>query len=109
MLVAQAVEYATPAAVGKDCAAPRVAKDLHARQPTQDSALIHHSDRGSQYASIRYSERLAETGIEPSASEGGSYDNALAETINGLYQAELITVARHGKAGRPWNWPRSNG
>ena len=54
-------------------------------------ALIHHSDRGSQYVSIRYSERLAEAGIEPSVgSRGDSYDNALAETINGLYKAELI-------------------
>jgi len=49
------------------------------------------SDRGSQYVSIRYTERLAEAGIEPSVgSKGDSYDNALAETINGLYKAELI-------------------
>jgi transposase InsO family protein len=53
--------------------------------------LIHHSDRGSQYVSIRYSERLSEAGIEPSVgSKGDSYDNALAETINGLYKAEVI-------------------
>jgi transposase InsO family protein len=52
---------------------------------------VHHSDRGSQYVSIRYAERLAEAGIEPSVgSVGDSYDNALAETINGLYKAELI-------------------
>ena len=64
---------------------------LYARQPEQDGSLIHHSDRGSQYVSIRYSERLAEAGIEPSVgSKGDSYDNALAETINGLYKAELI-------------------
>jgi putative transposase len=64
---------------------------LYARQPERDDALIHHSDRGSQYVSIRYSERLAEVGIEPSVgSKGDSYDNALAETINGLYKAELI-------------------
>ena len=64
---------------------------LYARQPERDSSLIHHSDRGSQYVSIRYSERLAEAGIEPSVgSKGDSYDNALAETINGLYKAELI-------------------
>ena len=69
---------------------------LHARQPDRDS-LIHHSDRGSQYVSIRYTERLAEAGIEPSVgSRGDSYDNALAETINGLYKAELI----HRRA--PW-------
>jgi len=70
---------------------------LYARQPERDSSLIHHSDRGSQYVSIRYSERLTEAGIEPSVgSKGDSYDNALAETINGLYKAELI----HRRA--PW-------
>jgi putative transposase len=64
---------------------------LYARQPDPEDALIHHSDRGSQYVSIRYSERLAEAGIAPSVgSKGDSYDNALAETINGLYKAELI-------------------
>jgi putative transposase len=70
---------------------------LYARQPGRDDGLIHHSDRGSQYVSIRYTERLAEAGIEPSVgSKGDSYDNALAETINGLYKAELI----HRRA--PW-------
>jgi putative transposase len=64
---------------------------LCARRPERDGALIHHSDRGSQYVSIRYTERLAEAGIQPSVgSRGDSYDNALAETINGLYKAELI-------------------
>ena len=75
---------------------------LYARQPERDDALIHHSDRGSQYVSIRYSERLAEAGIEPSVgSKGDSYDNALAETINGLYKAELI----HRRA--PWKTKES--
>jgi len=70
---------------------------LYDRQPERTDALIHHSDRGSQYVSIRYTERLAEAGIEPSVgSKGDSYDNALAETINGLYKAELI----HRRA--PW-------
>ena len=64
---------------------------LYARQPERNGALIHHSDRGSQYVSIRYSERLADAGIESSVgSKGDSYDNALAETINGLYKAEVI-------------------
>jgi putative transposase len=64
---------------------------VYARQPSQDGGLIHHSDRGSQYLSIRYSERLGEAGIESSVgSTGDSYDNALAETINGLYKAEVI-------------------
>jgi transposase InsO family protein len=56
---------------------------LYARQPERNG-LVHHGDRGSQYVSIKYSERLAEAGIEPSVgSKGDSYDNALAETING--------------------------
>jgi putative transposase len=64
---------------------------LHDRRPLHRGGLVHHSDRGSQYVSIRYSERLAEAGIEPSVgSIGDSYDNALAETINGLYKAEVI-------------------
>jgi transposase InsO family protein len=74
---------------------------LYARQPEREE-LIHHSDRGSQYVSIRYTERLAEAGIEPSVgSRGDSYDNALAETINGLYKAELI----HRRA--PWKTKES--
>ena len=64
---------------------------LYDRKPSEDDGLVHHSDRGSQYLSIRYSERLADAAIEPSVgSKGDSYDNALAETINGLYKAELI-------------------
>ncbi|WP_156751351.1 IS3 family transposase [Mycobacterium sp. 1245111.1] len=59
--------------------------------------VVHHTDRGSQYTSIRFSERLAEAGIQPSVGAvGSSYDNALAETINGLYKTELI------KPGKPW-------
>jgi transposase InsO family protein len=68
---------------------------IHARRPTD--GLIHHNDQGSQYLSIRYSERLDEAGIIPSVgSVADSYDNALAETINGLYKAEVI----HRKG--PW-------
>jgi len=63
---------------------------LHDRRPTK-GGLIHHSDRGSQYVAIRYTERLLEAGIEPSVgSVGDSYDNALAETINGLFKTEVI-------------------
>jgi len=70
---------------------------LHERRPAHRGGLVHHSDRGSQYVSIKYTERLAEAGIEPSVgSVGDSYDNALAETINGLYKAEVI----HRKG--PW-------
>ena len=61
------------------------------RRPVQGDGLVHHSDRGVQYISIRYTERLAEAGIEPSVgSVGDSYDNALAESINGLYKNEVI-------------------
>jgi putative transposase len=64
---------------------------LYARKRERDESLICHNDRGSQYVSIRYTERLAQAGIEPSVgSKGDSYDNALAETINGLYKAEVI-------------------
>jgi transposase InsO family protein len=58
---------------------------------TGTEGLVHHSDRGSQYLSIRYSERLAEAGVESSVgSVGDSYDNALAETIIGLFKTEII-------------------
>ena len=68
---------------------------LHAR--TGRDGLIHHSDRGSQYLSIRYTERLAEEGLVASVGTvGDSYDNALAETIIGLYKTELI------ERQRPW-------
>jgi transposase InsO family protein len=64
---------------------------LHDRQPIKGGDLVHHSDRGVQYVSIRYTERLIEAGIEPSVgSVGDSYDNALAETINGLFKTEVI-------------------
>ena len=66
-------------------------------RPT-DEQLVHHSDRGTQYVSIRYTERLAEAGIEPSVgSRGDSYDNALAESIIGLYKTEVI------RARGPWH------
>ena len=64
---------------------------LHERRPFLGGGLVHHSDRGSQYLALRYTERLAEAGVEPSVgSVGDSYDNALAETINGLFKAEVI-------------------
>ena len=77
---------------------------LYARRPAYQSGLIHHSDRpfhglksnrcratDGQYVSIRYTERLAKAGIEPSVgSVGDAYDNASAETINGLYKTEVI-------------------
>lgn len=64
---------------------------IWARQPGPADGLVHHSDRGGQYLSIRYTERLAEEGAVTSVgSRGDSYDNALAETVMGLYKTELI-------------------
>jgi transposase InsO family protein len=64
---------------------------LHARQPGKDKRLIHHSDRGVQYLSLKYTDRLADAGLQPSVgSVGDSYDNALAETVIGLYKTEVI-------------------
>jgi transposase InsO family protein len=64
---------------------------LHDRRHVRKGGLVHHSDRGVQYVSIKYTERLADAGIEPSVGNvGDSYDNALAETINGLYKTEVI-------------------
>jgi putative transposase len=78
-----------------DLALDALEQALHARCDLDD--LVHHSDRGVQYVSIRYTERLAEIGIEPSVgSVGDSYDNALAETIFGLFKTEVI---RHNG---PW-------
>ena len=78
-----------------DLALDALEQALHARPNSE--RLVHHSDRGVQYLSIRYTERLAEAGIESSVgSVGDSYDNALAETINGLYKTEVI------HRGSPW-------
>lgn len=72
-----------------DLALDALEQALWARPDTD--GLVHHSDRGSQYLSIRYTERLAEAGIEPSVgSVGDSYDNALAESVIGLYKTEVI-------------------
>jgi transposase InsO family protein len=71
-----------------------------ARQGVQVAGLIHHSDHGSEYLSVRYGAELAEAGIAPSAgSTGDSYDNALAESVIGLYKTEVI--AHLG----PWETP----
>ena len=72
-----------------DLALDALEQALHARSDLD--GLVHHSDRGVQYLSIRYTERLAEAGVEPSVgSIGDSYDNALAETVNGLFKTEII-------------------
>lgn len=83
---------------------------LHDRRPAYGGGLMHRSDRGVQYVSIRYSERLAEAGIETSVgSVGDSYDNALAVTINGLYKAEVIHRPGRGEASKPSSSQHSNG
>src|ERR1700728_851060 len=67
---------------------------LHDRRPASRGGLVHHSDRGAQYVSIKYTGRLAEAGVEPSVGSVGSFcDNALAETITGLYKAAPINGA----------------
>ena len=72
-----------------DLALDALEQALYDRETDRD--LIHHSDRGVQYLAIRYTERLSEAGIEPSVgSRGDSYDNALAETVIGLYKTEVI-------------------
>lgn len=64
---------------------------LHERKPVTRGGLVHHSDQGVQYVSIKYTERLAEAGLlPPIGSVGDSYDNALTEKINGLYKAAVI-------------------
>jgi transposase InsO family protein len=89
------VGWRVSSSLRSDLALDALEQAIHARSDTD--GLIHHSDRGAQYLSIRYTERLADAGIEPSVgSRGDSYDNALAESIIGLYKAEVI---RH--AG-PW-------
>jgi transposase InsO family protein len=83
------VGWRVSSSLRSDLALDALEQALHGRP--HDDALVHHSDRGTQYVGIRYTERLAEAGIERSVgSVGDSYDNALAETINGLYKTEVI-------------------
>jgi transposase InsO family protein len=80
------------------------------------AALTHHSDHGSNYLSMVYTDRIVELGAKPSTgTDGDSYDNALAETVNGLYKAELIrrrgpwrTVEQVELATLEWVWWRNN-
>jgi transposase InsO family protein len=83
------VGWRAAASLRSDLALDALEQALYDRDTDQD--LVHHSDRGVQYLSIRYTERLAEAGIEPSVgSRGDSYDNALAETVIGLFKTEVI-------------------
>lgn len=91
------VGWRTSSSMSTDFVLDALEQALWERRPTHADELVHHSDRGSQYVSIRYTDRLEEVGINPSVgSTGDAYDNALAETINGLYKAEVV----HRKG--PW-------
>lgn len=83
------VGWRVSSSLRSDLALDALEQALHARP--HDEKLIHHSDRGVQYLSIRYTERLAEAGLERSVgSVGDSYDNALAESVIGLFKTEVI-------------------
>ena len=85
------VGWCVSTSLRSDLALDALEQAIHARCNRETEGLIHHSDRGVQYLSIRYTERLVETGIEPSVgSKGDSYDNALAESVIGLYKTEVI-------------------
>jgi putative transposase len=91
------VGWRVSSSLRSDLALDALEQALYDRPLAGAEPLIHHSDRGVQYLSIRYTERLAEAGIEPSVgSTGDSYDNALAESVIGLYKTEV--VRRRG----PW-------
>jgi len=85
------VGWRVSSSLRSDLALDALEQALYDRQLNGAERLIHHSDRGTQYLSIRYTERLADAGIERSVgSTGDSYDNALAESVIGLYKAEVI-------------------
>jgi len=85
------VGWRASSSLRSDLALDALEQALYDRPIEESPRLIHHSDRGVQYLSIRYTERLAEAGIEPSVgSRGDSYDNALAESVIGLFKTEVI-------------------
>ena len=84
------VGWAVSASLRADLALAALEMGIFSRRGQDLSHLVHHSDRGVQYLSVRYTERLAqEQAVISVGSKGDSYDNALAETVNGLYKAEL--------------------
>ncbi len=85
------VGWRVSSSLRSDLALDALEQAICERQDDAAEALVHHSDRGVQYLSIRYTERLAEAGIEPSVgTRGDSYDNALAESVIGLFKTEVI-------------------
>jgi putative transposase len=93
------VGWRVSASLRSDLALDALEMAIWTRRDEQLAGLVHHSDRGVQYLSIRYSERLAAEGaITSVGSKGDSYDNAMAESVNALYKSELIYNERYG----PW-------
>ena len=85
------VGWRASSSLRSDLALDALEQAISEREDEREDRLVHHSDRGVQYLSIRYTERLAEAGIEPSVgSRGDSYDNALAESVIGLFKTEVI-------------------
>ena len=85
------VGWRAAASMRTDLALDALEQAIYARCDADTGDLVHHSDRGSQYLAIRYTERLADAGIEPSVgSRGDAYDNALAETVIGLFKMEVM-------------------
>jgi putative transposase len=85
------VDWRASASLRTDLALDALEQAIYDRCDTDTGDLVHHSDRGTQYLSIRYTERLADAGIELSVgSRGDAYDNALAETVIGLFKTEVI-------------------
>jgi len=85
------VGWRVSSSLKSDLALDALEQAISEREEARQERLVHHSDRGTQYLSIRYTERLAEAGIEPSVgSRGDSYDNALAESVIGLFKTEVI-------------------
>jgi hypothetical protein len=91
------VGWRVSASLATDFVLDALEQAIYDRRGTGVEALVHHSDRGTQYLSMRYTDRLAEAGIEPSVgSRGDPYDNALAESIIGLFKTEVIHTGRRG-------------
>jgi putative transposase len=94
------VGWRVSSSLKSDLALDALEQAICEREEAREDRLVHHSDRGTQYLSIRYTERLAEAGIEPSVgSRGDSYDNALAESVIGLFKTEVIR--RQGPVAQP--------
>ena len=104
------VGWRVSSSLRSDLALDALEQALYDRPRTSAEPLIHHSDRGVQYLSIRYTERLAQAGIEPSVgSAGDSYDNALAESIIELHKTEEIRRRGRGRGWRRSSSRRSSG